>query len=527
MIPFARDSPAMNMMNTEVELKLRVDPDSLTALAAKPLLVAVSANSEHLHATYFDTVDHRLHAQALSLRVRREGEQFIQTLKVGDSGPSGLHRRMEWEAPVPNGKLDLSLLPNKVIREYLDGIAESDLIPAFETVVERTIRQIEYGDTLDGATAIEVAIDHGEIRAGDAVLPIAEIELELKLGPAQALFDLALELAAQDSVRVETRSKAQRGYALASETARCAVKAGRLEIEPDVTGDDALAGIIRHCIGHMVANEACVSAGIDPEGVHQMRVALRRLRSALVLFRSFVPAEQYDWLNSEVKWLAGSLGDARDWDAYTAALLTPVRSAMPDATELQALGVAVETARRHSYAEAQKAVGSTRYTILLLKLQAWLEARAWRNQDVSEGTAALFQPVTALADKLLSKRHRSVCKRGRHFATLAPEDRHEVRKALKKLRYSVEFFQNLYQGKRLKQYLQRLEALQDDLGHLNDVATARGLTERLKKANPKVSGDWRIGSGMVMGWHTQAAGILEPHLLEHWDRFAEAKPFWR
>jgi CHAD domain-containing protein len=299
-----------------------------------------------------------------------------------------------------------------------------------------------------------------------------------------------------------------------------------VEIDRQVTGDDALAGIIRHCISHMIANEACVAAGADPEGVHQMRVALRRLRSALVLFRPFVPAEQYDWLNTEVKWLAGSLGDARDWDAYTAALLAPVRSSLPDAEELQALAAAVETAQRRSYSAAQKAVDSVRYTILLLRLQGWLEARAWHNQDVSEETAALFRPVADLADKLLSKRHRSVCKRGRHFSTLAPEERHEVRKALKKLRYSVEFFHNLYAGKRLKQYLERLEALQDDLGHLNDVATAQGLTERLKKENPQDGGDWRIGCGMVIGWHTQATGILEPHLIEHWQRFTEAKPFW-
>jgi CHAD domain-containing protein len=163
---------------------------------------------------------------------------------------------------------------------------------------------------------------------------------------------------------------------------------------------------------------------------------------------------------------------------------------------------------------------------LLLQLQAWLEARAWRNPNLTSETAPLFRPVGDLADKLLGKRHRSVCKRGRHFPTLAPEARHEVRKELKKLRYAVEFFQNLYAGKRLKRYLQRLEALQEDLGHLNDVATARSLTERLKKQNPQVNGDWRIGSGLVMGWHTQAAGILEPHLIEHWQRFAAAKPFW-
>jgi inorganic triphosphatase YgiF len=101
----------MNMMNAEVELKLRVDPDDLSALAANPVLVAVSASSEHLHAVYFDTADHRLHAQSLSLRVRREGEQFIQTLKVGDAGPSGLHRRTEWEATVQSDKPDLGRLP--------------------------------------------------------------------------------------------------------------------------------------------------------------------------------------------------------------------------------------------------------------------------------------------------------------------------------------------------------------------------------------------------------------------------------
>ena len=112
------------------------------------------------------------------------------------------------------------------------------------------------------------------------------------------------------------------------------------------------------------------------------------------------------------------------------------------------------------------------------------------------------------------------------ICTLPSQERHEVRKSLKKLCYAVEFFQNLYSGKRLKQYLKRLEALQEDLGHLNDVATAQGLTERLKKENPKVNGDWRIGCGIVMGWHTQAAGILEPHLVEHWGCFVESKPFW-
>jgi inorganic triphosphatase YgiF len=110
------------------------------------------------------------------------------------------------------------------MRNHLNGIAASDLVPVFETIIERTTRQLEHGNVADGVTAIAVAIDRGEIRAGDAVLPVAEIELELKLGPAQSLFDLALELAAQQPVRVETRSKAARGYALASDSSRCAVK---------------------------------------------------------------------------------------------------------------------------------------------------------------------------------------------------------------------------------------------------------------------------------------------------------------
>ena len=518
----------MNMMNTEVELKLRVDPDSLTALAAKPVLVAASANSEHLHATYFDTADHRLHARALSLRVRREGEQFIQTLKVGDAGPSGLHRRTEWEAPVGSNKPDLSCAVGQSNRVSTSMVSP----PATWCRCSRRLLSgrpgISSTDTPDGVTAIDVAIDRGEIRAGDAVLPIAEIELELKLGPAQALFDLALELVGQDAVRVETRSKAERGYALASDRTRCAVKAGRLEIDPKVTGDDALAGIIRHCIGHMIANEACVAAGIDPEGVHQMRVALRRLRSALVLFRPFVPAEQYDWLNAEVKWLAGSLGDARDWDAYTAALLAPVRSSLPDAPELQALAVAVETARRRSYKVAQDAVGSDP----LYHPAAQAAGLAGGTGLAQPGCVRRNSgpvPAGGRSCRQTSQQETSCrlqtgpplfnpCSGGASRGSQVAEETALRRGVLS---------EPLSSGKRLKQYLQRLEALQEDLGHLNDVATARGLTDRLKKENPKVNGDWRIGCGIVMGWHTQAAGILEPHLVEHWQGFAEAKPYWR
>ncbi|HYD31349.1 MAG TPA: CYTH and CHAD domain-containing protein [Azospirillaceae bacterium] len=522
--------------NTETELKLAVRPDDLRRLKdAPPLAGAARATARTLDSVYYDTPDQELGRRRVTLRVRRQGQAFVQTLKSAADPAEGLARG-EWEWPLAGPEPNLARIDDVEARELLGRIDPAALKPLFTCTVKRAIKVIDH-DAAGETARVEVAFDTGEIRTPEgAAMPVSEVELELKAGEPVALYDLALRLHAVAPVRLEIRTKAARGYALSAGTVvPGAVKAGRLTLKPDITVEGAMARIMRACAAQIAANEGCAVDGRDPEGIHQMRVALRRLRSALSVFADQIPADQLDLLVGEVKWLAGSLGAARDWDVFREELLAPVHGAFADqpglAADLVLLNKAAEEAGVRGYAQAREAILSPRYTALLLRLGAWVEGRAWRDQPTSEDSAMLFQPVTELADRLLAKRHRKARKTGTGFDELSSHERHQVRIALKKLRYAVEFFQSLYDEKPVRRYGQEMAELQDALGHLNDVATATRLLARLHEdghgsRDPEVQGAERRAAGIVIGWHARGLVDMEQRLCRDWERFADSKPFW-
>jgi len=516
------------MANHEIELKLRVDPQHLARFRNSSAFAGAqaSAKTQSLESVYYDTEDFALRRRGVTLRVRKQGKKYVQTLKIANEHAGSVFSRGEWDCGVPGALPDLSAINDEEALRHLGIVSADQLKPVFASHIKRNIRLLNGSTGQAADTLIEVAVDEGEIRSADGVgLPVAELELELKSGAPQALFDLALKLAEVAPLRVETRTKAERGYALVAGEAESVAKAQKLDLKPEHTAEQALASIMRNCLSHTVLNEAAALKGEDPEGIHQMRVALRRLRSALGLFRDLMPTDQYEWLAGEVKWLAGELGNARNWDVFLADLLAPVEQALERDKPTEALHRAALASRTRAYEQARTAILSPRYTVLLLRLGGWLESRSWRQQPLSEEAALLFAPVTELADGLLAKRHRKARKLGAHFADLAPEQRHQLRIALKKLRYAAEFFRSLYGDKKVARYLRRLSALQDDLGHLNDVATAETLMDRLA-GEPAEDGPWCIGGGIVIGWHARGVTQLEPLLVRDWEKFSKASPFW-
>ena len=138
-----------------------------------------------------------------------------------------------------------------------------------------------------------------------------------------------------------------------------------IEFAKNASVDDAVAVVFAACLRHWTANEAAALSGLDPEGVHEMRVALRRTRAALSDFREIIPAAQVAWLKRETKWLITSLGSARDWDVFLYELLAPVEVARPGDTGLAKLRMAAETERKKGYARARQAIRSPRYAALL------------------------------------------------------------------------------------------------------------------------------------------------------------------
>ncbi len=240
----------------------------------------------------------------------------------------------------------------------------------------------------------------------------------------------------------------------------------------------------RDCIGQLLRNEPAALAG-EAEAFHQMRVALRRLRSALAAVRSTLPPDHYRQALDELKWLASSLEAARNWDAFTTGLLAPVRDALPEDADLKRLVEAAKRRRRAAYDSAKEAIGSRRYAASILNLARWFEARGWREQKASAQSAPLFLPIAEVAPRLIERRWRQVRKRSRHFAKLPLAERHELRIALKKLRYVIEFLGPLFDAGAVKSVLRRVKPLQEELGHLNDVCTAQDLDQARSRGPPR------------------------------------------
>jgi CHAD domain-containing protein len=299
------------------------------------------------------------------------------------------------------------------------------------------------------------------------------------------------------------------------------VHAAPLDLHPELSAEAALQRIGRACLDHMLRNEDAALAG-DPEGIHQMRVAVRRLRAILSTFAPLLPRDQRRWASDELRWLADSLGETRNLDVFAADLLRPAREALPPASEFERLAAAVERRRCAAHKDAVKAISSTRYTEAVLALLRWFDGCEWR----AEGDAArLGQPVGQIAPLLLERCRRQALKRARHFADQSPAKRHRLRIALKKLRYAVELLGSLYDPADTKQFTQRLKRLQEDLGAINDVRVGRAIVASLARPGAKETGIAHAGR-RILAWHKRRLAHNEPRLREHLDELVKADRFW-
>jgi inorganic triphosphatase YgiF len=506
-------------LGRETELKLSYAPEALERLRRSRVLRMVSrgpTRTQRLVTTYFDTDDGVLAGQGISLRVRRAGRRKIQGVKAPESSLAGLAVRREWEMEIKGDVPDLAAYPPGTVDTVLNvGWLAERLRPVFTTAFERSERDA----ALDGETRVRLAIDDGEIHAGDAREAIAEVELELAEGGAVALFDLALALHRAVPGRIGTRAKSHRGVVLASGRGPDAETAEDVRLGPDIDAGEAFLRIAAACLEHWLGNVDVVLADRDPEGIHQMRVALRRLRSAFRIFRPLVADEVGTSLAAEVRWLASALGPARDWDVFEETALAPVEKGLGAVETLAPLAEAANAARARAHAAAVEAVGSIRHTDLVLRLGRWLAAGAWAG-DAPDLAA---EPATDFAARVLDRHWRRVRKRGRKLTRLPAEQLHELRIEIKKLRYAVEFFASLHDARAVRRFLSGLKGLQDFLGHLNDLDVARRLMAELGDGGPVMA----RAEGLVIGWHAAALARDRKHLTELWASVLAQEPYWR
>jgi inorganic triphosphatase YgiF len=573
----------------ERELKLSVeaaDQRRLARLDALRALTSGPVRSERLHSVYFDTPDHALAAERVALRLRerpgRRGSTWVQTVKDGGTAAGGLHQRQELEWPVAGPRLDLALIDASPLAErFRKPRLRDGLAPVFRTDFQRSTRVLRCAD----GTTVELAMDLGEVRAGRRTEPIAEVELELLSGDVDRLFDLAAIILQAVPARLAHASKAERGYRLARGLRLAPPrKAQPIALERGMTVAAGLRRVLGTCLEQMQANEPGVLAGRQPEHLHQFRVGMRRLRSALSLAAIAVGREAVAPFAAELRALGAELNPARDWDVFMTGTLPPLAASFPQVeglADLQRSGARLRVTHNRA---ARAALAAARYQALLIGLGRVLardDLAAWRapppapqpdatqahstqahstqahstqahspQADAPQADAPadappaalppttadapepapvavdvhpLDQPLEDFAAALLRRRDRKLRKRGASVPDATPEARHEVRIAGKKLRYAAEFFAELYSSRKVTRYVAALEGIQDILGALNDAAVTDRLLAEAHARTPITP----EAAGIVRGWFAATAVHELGRFRAAWSEFEAARPYWR
>jgi inorganic triphosphatase YgiF len=498
----------------EIELKFALPPDRASELLAE-LAPLAQATPQDLTSVYFDTDRRSLKRAGLALRVRREDDGYVQTLKgAGD----GLMTRNEWEAKLQGPQVAPELLADTPAAPLIRK--ERELAPQFTIQARRRSAQVS-----EGASCVELSLDEGEAKAGDKHEAFAELELELKNGPVEGLLSLAKRIAQTSGLTLSFTTKAERGFSLTTASRRRAQKFEPPELNPETPTGEAFRAIARACLRQIVGNAEQLRGRASPEVVHQLRVGVRRLRSMITTFKDVVTDTRTALLKGELEWLSGELDAARNLDVllgdHLRAKLAPRLGSEPR----RGLATHLRAARRIAYARGATAVESERFRQLLVNLLVWIEAGPW--METPERQAARDRPVAKFARQALEKRRRKVIKQARKFSKLDAQARHGLRIDSKKLRYAADVFAGLFgHQRRARRFTEHLKAVQDRLGDLNDLVVGDALAKEVAAGVILPTADPATAPEPEDPAQKERMAELVDASEKALRDFADAKPFW-
>jgi inorganic triphosphatase YgiF len=504
---------------SELELKLELTHAELQRVRAHPALESLAVGEPETHtrrSIYFDTPDHRLKALGISFRLLSEGNGWLQTIQTGTSGGKRGPEPDLAEGKVERPEPDLRIIANRRIRRAIEkAMSRSILEPIFETVVQRTTRHLHAGES-----ELELVLDEGVVRAGTAEKNLCEVELELKSGSPECLLQTATSLFAAAPVRLAKGGEAERGYGLALGKIDGHNEARRAEL-PQLTEDhtcaEALTLIMQSAVQQIAANRMAVLETDDPDSAHQLRIGLRRLRSALLAFRPLSDAPALRDLESHARVLARSVGELRDADVLIEEIYAPVAGIIKTDPGLPRLREALLAHRAGERKRVRSELCGQQWSVLQLYLALW--------PRTIEDAKKLSTPVAKFARSALKKRWRKVAESGERLDDLTIEQRHAMRKALKTLRYTAEFFASLYPEHATRQFIKEIRGLQEVFGYLTDVVAAERLNA-ICHAGCGDSPEAQRAAGYVLGWHNAQAAHAWTEAHKGWQKLAALPRFW-
>jgi triphosphatase len=475
-------------------------------------LRAAAPTTQHLLSRYYDTAAYDLAQAGFSLRVTRSGNMVLQTLETAQA--SGLAAgRDEWEWPLLNDQPDPALLTAVLTPKLLPPSGLREIFTTDLTRVERTLQ-------LGPDTTIRASFDEGTINAGATAAPVRDLAIEVPNGEAGAIYHLAAHLHATTPLAITTDSLAARGLQLASGSLPASRKAAPIKLAAAASGAEAFHRFVVDCLNHLLVNQQAALAG-GVEGVHQMRVAIRRLRALLRLYEPALDRRQLRHFDTELRRIGRVFGQARDWDVFCTELL-PQANQPADPADLYDGLTSVATQRRHTAHDAfiHECQGH-KFTATALELAAWAEDG--RDEPDRLGRAKLARPLKDLTPRWLDRLARQVEARGQDISRANNAELHKLRKSIKKLRYGIEFTESLLPRKKSRRYQKSCKALLDTLGLINDSSTSIQLARTLRRDRKS---DLRPAIfALARHQHKlQQSGLDE--LAKSWKAFRREARFW-
>jgi len=482
----------------EIELKLRVPTVHADAIERA---VAGRSGSErtHLRAAYYDTDDFELAAHGIGWRVRREGRQWIQTLKARDATSAGFVRLehnvvvRSRTAPDADVALHEGTEAGTVLRNVLDALTNAPT-EQYRTDVWRRTR----GVRAPGGQ-VELAFDRGTITAGDATVDVCELEIELLRGAPHAVLAIARRWIERHGLWLDSVNKSQRGVALARGASELPiVKAPTPTLDADSPIDAAVRTMVRACLVQVMANASAVADGLGGvEHVHQARIGIRKLRTVLREFADHTTAIDPEW-GQRLAAVFDRLGERRDREVVLAEWSAALASqGAPPIEAPSSLGD-----------DPAAVLREPAFSLLLLDLL-----------DYAYGTPIDTDLRTGdIVAQVLHRLHRGVRRHAKQFASTTPAGRHAARKHVKRLRYVAELTASLYRRKRVQRFLDQLTPAQDALGLLNDLSVA---TELYRGLTTRTEGAW-----FAVGWLRAHEDEAIAKCLKPLRNAARAESYW-
>jgi len=503
----------------ETELKLRcMDPSTwegiMSAQSLTKKVVPKSQKREMLETHYFDTATCSLQKASIAYRIRREGDQWIATVKGGGSSSGGLHERQEWNVLVNDPQPDIAVFDGTAIGKRLLAVVGNEKL---QSILLTRFERRQMDVIMPDGSQIEVAADQGEVIAGVKRAPILEVELELKSGEVASLFRLGAELAREFPLLPEAESKYYRGIKLAGKDTTQTKQPYQLpQVDKNKLVSEELSKALLQLIGQYLENQQnFLDNPALSENIHEMRISLRRIRSVLD-FAGALATKQYKWYLTELKKFARMLAALREFDvAYASWRQVNELQILKQKSKIN-LGEYLCKNRQLEAEKLYRVIIAGYATPLLLELQAaLLESKGQQVRD--ESTKMNEYAISRLANWL-----KILTKLGKKVNWIATEDLHKVRLQVKKIKYVAEIMQTAFYE--VPQLVLRLDALQENLGYINDVYSTDSLLKVMLEGNEKI--ELYLEAGMVIGWQEREALLVKHRMDKYWQNFYRTAQRW-